>query len=217
LFPGLKRFFSNKVHHWARGGGERQAASTLDGIRQDHVARYEFALNFLSEGALVLDVGCGVGYGSFILATRSRCTKILAIDIDGGAIRYARVFYRHPKIHYLKADCYKVNLFAKGVDTVICFETIEHLEEDSLFLKKIYEAIKAGGRLVLSAPNQAFMPFDKKCFPFHKRHYLPGDLSRLILDSGFVLKNVFSQTQCHPKEINPGWEGFYNILVCEKV
>ena len=47
--------------------GERQVAPTLDGFREDHLARYHFAAQRLA-GKKVVDAGCGVGYGSFILA-----------------------------------------------------------------------------------------------------------------------------------------------------
>ena len=47
---------------------ERQVAPTLDGIRRDHVARYEWAARQLAPESVVLDAACGVGYGSRVMA-----------------------------------------------------------------------------------------------------------------------------------------------------
>ena len=46
--------------------GERQVSDTLEGIRADHRARYEWAAGRLA-GKKVVDAACGVGYGAKIL------------------------------------------------------------------------------------------------------------------------------------------------------
>jgi hypothetical protein len=48
--------------------GERQVSPTIDGIRKDHVERYQFVAKRLAKGSRVVDFSCGVGYGSRILA-----------------------------------------------------------------------------------------------------------------------------------------------------
>jgi hypothetical protein len=53
--------------------GERQVAPTLEGIRRDHVARYEWAARRLK--GRVLDACCGIGYGTQILA-KAGCTPL---------------------------------------------------------------------------------------------------------------------------------------------
>ena len=50
---------------------ERQEATKLSGIRPDHILRYKLAAKIIKAKKLtnlVIDVACGVGYGSYILA-----------------------------------------------------------------------------------------------------------------------------------------------------
>ena len=71
--------------------GERQVAQSLDGIRKDHLWRYELVADFLAKqfGAIRTngaDIFCGNGYGSHIVAKRLQNTQILAIDASKEAI-----------------------------------------------------------------------------------------------------------------------------------
>jgi protein-L-isoaspartate O-methyltransferase len=67
--------------------GERQVAATVEGIRRDHVARYEWAARQINS-AVVFDFGCGVGYGSAILAARAN--RVIAIDRSEAGDRLRR-------------------------------------------------------------------------------------------------------------------------------
>ena len=70
--------------------GERQVSNTLSGIAHDHKDRYAFAAKYLSDhfGSIkVIDAACGIGYGSFIMATYGH--KIMAFDISEEAIAFA--------------------------------------------------------------------------------------------------------------------------------
>src|SRR3954467_14298237 len=71
--------------------GERQVAPTLEGIRADHVARYQFAAQLLKKPTRVIDFACGVGYGSKILADAGHF--VYGYDRDPEAIAYAREHY----------------------------------------------------------------------------------------------------------------------------
>jgi len=64
--------------------GERQVASTLDGIRRDHVARYEWASQQFFGDRRVIDVACGVGYGTWMLAFNG--CRVLGYDANREAI-----------------------------------------------------------------------------------------------------------------------------------
>ena len=74
--------------------GERQVAPTKEGIRRDHVARYEFVAKSLPPGSRVIDFACGVGYGTALLAEAGMLAH--GLDIDAGAIDYAREHYQRP-------------------------------------------------------------------------------------------------------------------------
>ena len=67
--------------------GERQVSPTLDGIRRDHVARYDWAAKQLPAGSRIADFACGVGYGTRVLADAGHL--VTGFDIDDEALAYA--------------------------------------------------------------------------------------------------------------------------------
>ena len=86
--------------------GERQIAQSLEGIRKDHLWRYELVADFLANqfGAIRTngaDIFCGNGYGSHLVAKRLQNTQILAIDASKEAIDLANRHYKvDKKIHF---------------------------------------------------------------------------------------------------------------------
>ena len=69
-----------------------------------HLERYEFAARFLAAGR-VLDIACGAGYGTRLLADRAagRCA-VLGVDRSESAIDYARARYGGAGVEFLAAD-----------------------------------------------------------------------------------------------------------------
>lgn len=61
------------------------------GRRSDaHIARYHLACQFVRPGDTVLDVACGLGYGSAILRAGSQAARVVGIDSSEMAVAYAR-------------------------------------------------------------------------------------------------------------------------------
>lgn len=197
-----------------QGGGERQAATSIDRIRADHVARYEFAATLLRETSTILDIACGVGYGSRILAERTNCQQIIGMDISTEAITYGRKFYAHQKIEFREGDCLATGLPAASVDAVVSFETIEHIPDAPGFLREARRILRPGGRLIGSTPNQEQLPFTPQAFPFHVRHYLPSEFTALLGAEGFAVERVVSNAHRKKRDIVEGWDGLYNIVAC---
>src|SRR5688572_2710515 len=117
--------------------GERQVSPTLDGIRADNKARYEFAPASLAGVDSVIDRGRGVGYGSRVLA-RGTKAQVFAFDVDAGAIEYAKQHYGVPDVEFARADAaeYRAALVTH-VDAAVCFEMIEHVENPEQILKNL--------------------------------------------------------------------------------
>lgn len=162
--------------------GERQVATRLADIRRDHTARYEWAAKRLPIGSKVLDIACGVGYGSYILAKAGH--QVTAVDADAEAIEFAEKHWRHPYITYKVGraeDCIEDEF-----DAVVCFETIEHLENPGLLLEKINSK-----RILTSVPNEERFPF--KNYKFHHRHYTRQEFSTLLSNYGYGVTEWLGQ------------------------
>lgn len=195
--------------------GERQVSQTLDGIRCDHLGRYKFANNFILDNDNILDLACGIGYGSFIMS-QNKNINITSIDISQDAIDYANKYYKNDKINFVCSDCFKADLKNKSFNKIISFETIEHIEEDIKLLNLYHNILKDDGLLILSTPNELLMPFSKNNFQFHIKHYKPNELEILLNKCGFVINGIYSQKTNKDEQLIKGWNGVFNIVVCKK-
>ena len=197
--------------------GERQIAKTLSDVRMDHINRYKFAAEYLADLApsSILDCACGIGYGSNMLA-KELDAKVLGVDIDEGAIEHANLYYKSDLNQYCLADA-KIHDFGKSkFDAIISFETIEHIDFDSLLLEKFCQALEPGGKLICSTPNQDVMPFDKNKFPFHVKHYTNSEIINLLENAGFNNMEIYSQQGHKEGEVELGIGGHFTVFVASK-
>src|SRR3989339_729977 len=77
-------------------------------LLQEHVLRYQFVSKYI-KGKTVLDVACGSGYGSYIIAN-SGAKKVYAADCDSKTISYAKKRYPHDNINYICTDAAKLSV-----------------------------------------------------------------------------------------------------------
>lgn len=196
--------------------GERQISPDYHNIRADHKNRYRFAGSILSDKKVnkILDLACGIGYGSKMLANQTAAT-ITAVDIDKGTIKYAHQYYSHPNVKYIQGDAGKIE-FDHQFDAIVSFETIEHIEFDKDLLSMFFDVLKPGGQFICSTPNQDFMPFNPKKFPFHIKHYTNDELVDLVQQTGFSVAKVYKQNDKKNGEVLEGDNGIFTILVCKK-
>ena len=152
--------------------GERldlEAAGTSHGKLQ-HLARYEWALPQV--GARVLDVACGTGYGTAILAARA---TLAGLDADPGALDLARA--RCPDADIREGLLPELPWPDASFDTVVSFETIEHIDPDRRFIAELRRVLRPGGQLILSTPNKdVTSPDGPPPNPWHVREYRLADL-----------------------------------------
>jgi SAM-dependent methyltransferase len=194
--------------------GERQVSPTIEGIRRDHVARYEWAAKLLPAGSRVIDFACGVGYGTRILADAGCVTR--GFDIDSEAIEYA-------KEHYSKFQHSPVFEVRNGVapgdigeaDAAISFETIEHIADPRPLLKALRVSAPM---LIASVPNEAVFPYSPAegiTTAFHHRHYLKCEFEELLAECGWHPTAWYGQER-NESEVEPDINGRTLIAVCER-
>lgn len=160
---------------------ERQQSTTFGGIRLDHLRRYLFALNGLKSP--VLDAACGTGYGSFLMAEEGH--TVTAVDIEREAVDWGQMYYGHPNIQWTIGDILNQPWGEEKFNTIVCFETLEHLAEPDKVLGMFYESLNPGGKLIVSVPNEEKYPFNNgeafggDKYP-HLRHYTPEQLEEAL-------------------------------------
>lgn len=115
-----------------------------------HLARYEFASKHLRPGR-VLDLACGVGYGTRLLAERSGLA-VVGADLSREAIEYARRRYGGPGVEFRVADAMTFTDTA-GFDSIVSLETLEHLPDPHGFLAHAIALLRPAGHFVASVPT----------------------------------------------------------------
>lgn len=132
--------------------GERFLPGLPGEIGYEHWHRYVVASRFC-RGKSVLDVACGEGYGSNMLAGVAK--SVIGVDISGAAVAHAADRYREREnLEFKQGSCEKIPLPDDSVDVAVSMETIEHIEQQEAFIRELKRVLKPGGLLVMSSPNK---------------------------------------------------------------
>lgn len=135
----------------------------------EHLRRYAAIRRFCY--GKVLDFAYGSGYGSFMLGENPEVEKVVGVDKDSEAIAWAKQEYSHPKVEYLDED---INHIHQDFDTLVCLETIEHFENDTIIQNLVKRCnIK---NLIFSFPDKKSTHFN----PFHVRDIILQDVADIL-------------------------------------
>lgn len=132
--------------------GERFIPTEAGELRYEHLHRYAWCTR-LVEGADVLDMASGEGYGSAMLARSAR--SVIGVDVSQEAIDHATGAYKDAKnLKFLCGDAADIPLPDSSVDVVVSFETIEHLVRQEEMIRGIRRVLRPDGFLIISSPNK---------------------------------------------------------------
>ena len=124
----------------------------------EHLRRYA-AIRRFCYGA-VLDFACGCGYGTYLISVNPDVSKITGVDIDAEAIKWAKNEFGGERIDYVEQDIKYLN---KKFDTLVCLETIEHIQDISVIAEMIERC--SIDQLIFSFPDKKSTHFNE--FHFH--------------------------------------------------
>ena len=124
-----------------------------DEIRFEHLHRYH-AITQLVKNKRVLDIACGEGYGTNIIAGYAR--NAVGVDIDHESIAHAKKTYGNSNTSFTQGSITQIPFDDNSFDFVVSFETLEHvsMNDQHVFLKEIKRVLTSDGVLVMSTPNK---------------------------------------------------------------
>ena len=167
-------------------------------------------------GLRVVDMACGEGYGSAVLAARAE--HVTGVDANPEAHEHARLRYRHPNLSYERA---LVEEFDQGApwDAIVFLQTVEHVMEPLPLLERFASLLTPGGVAYISTPNRLTLAphgAERSGNPWHVREYTPAEYRELLAPafSSVELLGVFHarKLRAHERALRLGWDRVHSAL-----
>lgn len=151
---------------------------------------YKKIAQTLPKNSYFLDVGAG--NGEFLKVLSKMGFRGESIDISKEAVLHAKkelkgvknVSAKWGNIYNFKSN--------KKYDVIFCFETMEHLENDLLAMKKINGLLKNGGIFVMSAPAHMSGWSKMDEIKGHYRRYEQREIKAMHKKARFKIKNIYT-------------------------
>lgn len=155
-----------------------------------HIERYEFAARKLRDTTSILDIACGVGYGSRLLKDSLPAAVVTGVDSCATAIEYAIARYARPGLSFQVQDAMA---FEGGpFDAVVSLETIEHLPNPLAFIQRVATSLlRPGGLFIGSVPVTPSMDAN----PHHLHDFTARSFQKLLSTNGLVEFDSLHQVQ----------------------
>lgn len=159
--------------------GERYVPSETGQIKYEHIHRYALASSLVA-GKSVLDIACGEGYGSAILAQQA--ASVVGVDIDPATVALAQRHYQAiTNLSFREGSCDAMGLSDHSVEVVVSFETLEHHDKHEEMMLEIKRVLKPGGLLIISSPNKlTYSDEPNYTNPYHVKELYYDQLTALL-------------------------------------
>lgn len=152
-------------------------------VHAEHLARYRLAAQ-LAAGKTVLDVACGEGYGSALLAAAG-AASVVGVDVDADTV--AHVAAHHP-VDARLGDVAALPFDDGAFDLVVSFETIEHVQEPERALDELARVCAPEGLVVISTPVAGQYQVENE---FHVREFGHEEFAGLLRDRFPAVRLLF--------------------------
>jgi SAM-dependent methyltransferase len=159
-------------------------------------------------GLRVIDMACGEGYGTEVLARSGADT--VGVDANPEAHEHARLRYARPGLRFARG---LVDSFAEPADAVVFLQTIEHLQEPGAVLEHFRSLIGPDGCVYVSTPNVLTLAprgEARSGNPWHVYEYRRAEFERLCRDhfSTVEIYGLFHarKLRAHELALRLGWD-----------
>ncbi len=179
-----------------------------------HLVVYEWIAAQVA-GERVIDMACGEGYGSDVLACTASC--VVGVDANPDAHEHARLRYRRGNLRFARE---LIETFSEPAETVVFLQTIEHLQDPGAALDHFASLVgEASGRVFVSTPNVLTLAPDgseRSGNPWHVHEYRSGEFERLCR-SHFREVRMFGlfharKLRVHELALRVGWDSLHPRL-----
>jgi SAM-dependent methyltransferase len=184
-----------------------------------HLAVYRWIAD-RCDGLRVVDLACGEGYGSAVLAEHA--AEVTGVDANPEAHEHARLRYSVPGLRFERALVEEWDAGAP-CDAIVFLQTIEHVTEPATLLRRFTQLLAPGGVAYVSTPNRLTLAppgADRSGNPWHVREYTPSEYRELIAPvfGGIELLGLFHarKLRAHELALRLGWDRVHPALKITK-
>jgi SAM-dependent methyltransferase len=180
-----------------------------------HLAVYEWIAARVA-GMRVLDLACGEGYGSELMAAGA--SLVVGVDANPEAFEHARARYVRDNLRFERGMV--ENFGAPGTfDAVVFLQTIEHVLDPPAVLRHVRSLLAPGGVAYISTPNVLTLApagSERSGNPWHLREYRAEEF-RALCESAFAsvrLLGLFHarKLRVHELALKVGWDAVHSRL-----
>ena len=174
--------------------------SDLNWLR--YITQVEYLETTIPPQSDVLDLGCGLGHTTALLASFREDIKILGADMSEHITwKDLRKFGGK----FCICDATALPFSSESFDVIVSFGVMEHANSDVAFLKEIHRCLRSGGyNIIFQLPNKYSLSeyLSKKMGLWHHgRTYSMQDIKNLINICGFEI-NHLSMEHAIPAQVN---------------
>ena len=184
---GLKAIFSILRYNFFDSETEDNVYQTLQRMKKlRHYNEWTFSKFRPFLGRRVLEIGSGVGNITKFLLDRE---LIIVTDVEPKYLallkntfgKYKKFIIDHLDISRPEMERYR----SHHIDSVICFNVLEHIEQDEEPLKNIFDLLEPNGRLLLLVPSHPWLYGSLDRHLGHHRRYGKRELKNKLEAMGF--------------------------------
>jgi SAM-dependent methyltransferase len=178
-----------------------------------HLAVYRHVAE-CCRGLDVVDMACGEGYGTAVLAERA--AHVTGVDANPEAHEHARLKYGRAGVRFVRD---LVESYSEPCDAIVFLQTIEHLQDPAAVLEHFRTLLRPGGRAYVSTPNVLTLApagAERSGNPWHVREYRAEEFRELcatVFDEVELL-GLFHARKLwlHELALRAGWDSVHPRL-----
>ena len=178
-----------------------------------HLAVYEWIAARVG-GLRVLDLACGEGYGSDVLARTA--ASVVGVDANPEAYEHARLRYRRENLRFERG---LIETFSAPADAVVLLQTIEHIDDPGAALERARSLVGERGAVFVSTPNvRTLAPkgASRSDNPWHVHEYHADEFERLCA-AHFGTVSMYGlfharKLRVHDRALRLGWDALHPRL-----
>jgi 2-polyprenyl-3-methyl-5-hydroxy-6-metoxy-1,4-benzoquinol methylase len=178
-----------------------------------HLVVYEWIAERV-RGLRVVDLACGEGYGSAVLARAA--ASVVGVDANPGAYEHAHRRYHAPNLRFARD---MVERFSEPCDAVVFLQTIEHIHDPGAVLENVKAMLAARGTAYVSTPNVLTLAPDGQARsgnPWHLREYRAQEF-RALCAAHFGAVAIYGlfharRLRAHELALRAGWDRVHAAL-----